>query len=75
MSSAPEASRLAHTAHIALGANLALLDNAGHSALWWAERRVELDAAPPAAGAAPVTAAQRKEHRALVALLKAAIEL
>jgi len=53
------------------GANLALVTNGGHSALFYAERRVELDAAPPAAGAKPPTAAQVAEHKALVALLKA----
>jgi ankyrin repeat protein len=53
------------------GADLALLSNAGHSALAYAERRVARDAALPAAGAAPPTAAQVAEHAALVALLKA----
>ena len=53
------------------GADLALLDNAGDSALTWAERRVVADAAPPAAGAEPPSAAQVMEHTALVALLKA----
>jgi hypothetical protein len=53
------------------GADLALLNIVGWSALRWAERCVALDAAPPAAGAAPPTAAQRREHKALVALLKA----
>jgi ankyrin repeat protein len=51
-------------------ADLALLSNGGHSALFYAERRKAADAAPPAAGAAPPTAAQVAEHKALVALLK-----
>ena len=42
-------------------------DADGDSALWWAEQRVAHDAAPPAAGAKPVTAAQRK---LIVAMLK-----
>jgi hypothetical protein len=53
------------------GADLALLTNAGWSALRCAEHRVAADAAPPAAGAAPPTAAEVAEHKALVALLKA----
>ena len=53
------------------GADVALLTNAGTSALIWAERCVAADAAPPAAGATPPTAAQRREHKSLVALLKA----
>ena len=53
------------------GADLALLTNAGWSALRFAERRVAVDAAQPAAGAAPPTSAQIVEHKALVALLKA----
>ena len=73
---------MAATILIAAGANLALLNNAGHSALFYAERRVWIDArsplaapaAPPAAGAAAppavVTSAQRAEHKALVAMLK-----
>ncbi len=52
-------------------ADLALLSNAGWSALRCAEQCVALDAAPPAEGAAPPTAAQSCEHKALVALLKA----
>ena len=74
---------MAATLLIGLGANLALLDNAGLPALFWAEWRVQRDAlapaappaAPPAAGAAPprdvITVAQRAEHNALVAVLKA----
>ena len=61
----------AATLLIDAGADLALLDNTGHSALIWAERRVVRNAAPPAAGTKPPTAAQRREHKALVALLKA----
>ena len=53
------------------GADLALLNNAGNSALIWAERRVAGDVAPPMAGTMPPTAAQRREHKALVKLLKA----
>ena len=74
---------MAATLLIGHGADLALLDNAGHSALFLAEWLVQEDAqaptappaAPPAAGAAPppavVTEAERAEHRAIVALLKA----
>ena len=73
---------MAATLLIGHGANSALLNNAGRSALFWAKRRVQHDAlaplvapaAPPAAGAAPppavVTEAQREEHKAVVALLK-----
>jgi hypothetical protein len=68
-----EAGRLtAATPLLDAGADLALLDNIrGWSALQWAEHRVTLDAAPPAAGTEPPSAAQRREHRALVELLKA----
>ena len=61
---------MAATALIGLGADLALLDNAGHSALWWAERRVARDAVPPAAGAEPLNVAQREQHKGIVAMLK-----
>ena len=73
---------MAATILIGAGADLALLENAGRSALFYAERRVQNDAlaplaapaAPPAAGAAAlpavVTRAQRAEHKALVAMLK-----
>ena len=72
---------MAVTLLIGHGANLALINNAGRSALFWAEWRVQQDAlapaaplaAPPAAGAAPppsvVTEAERAEHRRVVALL------
>jgi hypothetical protein len=53
------------------GADLALRDNAGWSALRNAKLRVAADEAPPEAGAGPPTAAQVAEHKALVALLKA----
>ena len=53
------------------GADLALLTNAGRTALLWAEQRVEHDDEEPVDGAEPPTAAQRAEHKALVALLKA----
>jgi ankyrin repeat protein len=53
------------------GANLALLSNHGWSALRCAEQRVAQDAEPPEEDEEPPTAAQRKEHRNLVALLKA----
>ena len=53
------------------GADLALLNNAGWSALRYAERRVELDDEEPDEGEEPPTAAQVAEHKALVALLKA----
>ena len=53
------------------GADLALLDNVGWSALRFAEQRVELDGGEPEEGKVPPTAAQRREHKALVALLKA----
>ena len=61
---------IAATILIALGADLALLNNAGRSALRFAESRVAQDAVPPAAGAAPLTAAQREEHKKVVTLLK-----
>jgi hypothetical protein len=57
-----------------LEAGVALLDNAGESALRHAENRVELDDDDddePEEGYEPPTAAQRREHKALVALLKA----
>jgi len=60
---------MAATLQIAFGTDLALLKN-GRSALRLAELRVAQDAAPPAAGSAPPTPAQRKEHKALVAMLK-----
>jgi ankyrin repeat protein len=53
------------------GADLALLTITGHSALFYAERRVELDGEEPEEGAEPPTAAQVAEHKALVALLEA----
>ena len=77
---------MAATLLIGHGADLALLNNAGRSALFFAERRVQRDAlapaappaAPPAAGAAPpravVTVAKRAEHKVIVALLKARVE-
>ena len=70
---------MAATILIGAGADLALVDNAGRSALVWAEWRVQQDALapaapPPAAGAAPlpaiVTEAQRAENRRIVALLE-----
>ena len=73
---------MAATLLIGHGANLALINNAGRSALFFAERRVQRDAlapaaplaAPPAAGAAPppsvATEAQREEPKAVGALLK-----
>ena len=73
---------MAATLLIGHGANLALINNAGRSALFFAERPVKRDvlapaaplAAPPAAGAAPppsvATEAQREEPKAVVALLK-----
>ena len=62
---------MAATILIGAGADLALLNNAGESALRLAEELVARDAAPHAAGVAPPTAAQREEHKAIVALLKA----
>jgi len=59
---------MATTILIAAGANLALLDNAGHSALFWAEFSVQQDMA---AGGASVTPAERKKHKGIVALIKA----
>jgi hypothetical protein len=61
---------MAAAALIGLGADLALLSNAGASALRCAEGCVARDAAPPAAGAAPASAALLKEHEQVVALLK-----
>ena len=62
---------MAATILIGAGADLALLDNAGRSALRHAETRVAQDAVPPAAGVAPPTAAQCSEHRSLIAVLAA----
>ena len=59
---------MAVTILIGADANLALLDNAGHSALFWAEWRVRQDTA---AGAASVAPALRKKHKGIVALIKA----
>ena len=53
------------------GADTALLDNGGWSALRWAEDRVVFDDEEPEEGEEPPTAAQAAEHKALVALLKA----
>ncbi len=53
------------------GADPALLDNAGWSALRYAALRVELDDEEPEEGEEAPTAAQVEEHKALVALLKA----
>jgi len=53
------------------GADMTLVDGIGQTALDMAEWHVEHDAAPPAAGAEPPSAAQLQEHRDLVALLKA----
>ena len=52
------------------GADLALLNNAGWSALHYAEDRVERDDEEPEEGEDAPTAAQRREHKALVKLLK-----
>jgi len=49
------------------------LDKAGRSALHLAERRVARDAAPPTAGTAQLTAAERAEHALAVELLRAHI--
>ena len=62
---------MAATLLIAHGADVNLLNHAGVSALRLAERLVARDAAPSAAGAAAPTAAQKKEHKQVVALLKA----
>jgi ankyrin repeat protein len=61
---------MAATILIGHGADLALLNNAGRSALRLAEEVVARDAAPRPAGAAPPTVAQRKQHKAIVAMLK-----
>jgi ankyrin repeat protein len=53
------------------GADPALLNNGGWSALRLAERRVEIDGEEPEEGEEAPTAAQVEEHKALVALLKA----
>ena len=53
------------------GADLALLNNAGNSALQWAERRVRLDRVEPEEGEEAPTTAQVAEHKALVVVLKA----
>jgi ankyrin repeat protein len=61
---------MAATILIAAGADLALVNNAGRSALFYAEQRVQQDAlAPPGAADPPPVKAQR-EHKALVALLR-----
>ena len=52
------------------GADINRLDNAGHSALFWAKWRVEKDAEAPPAGAQPPSAADRAEHAQLVAFLE-----
>jgi ankyrin repeat protein len=52
------------------GADLALLNSGGWSALRYAKDRVERDNEESEEGAEPPTAAQRREHKALVALLK-----
>ena len=65
-----EGQLMAATILIGAGANLALLNNAGRSALVIAERLVRRDAAPPAAGAEPVAPALREKHKAIVAMLK-----
>jgi hypothetical protein len=56
---------MAATTLIGAGANLALLNNAGNSALRIAERLLLR-----AAGAEPVAPALRNEHKTIVALLK-----
>ena len=61
---------MAATLLIGHGADLGLLNNAGRSALRFAERLVRRDAAPPAAGAEPVAPALREKHKAIVSLLK-----
>ena len=50
---------------------MALLGNNGWSALRFAEQRVQLDDEEPEEGEKAPTAAQRREHKALVKLLKA----
>jgi ankyrin repeat protein len=71
MDACSEGRLMAPTLLLDRGADLALLDNAGRSALRWAELCVAHDAEPPAVGTEPPTAAQLREHRDLVALLKA----
>ena len=61
---------MAATILIGAGADVNLLSNAGWPALRFAERRVALDAQPPAAGTAAPTAAQRLEHRRLLTVLR-----
>jgi hypothetical protein len=67
---------MAATILIGLGADLALLNNAGESALRLAEMRMEQDDEEldedeeDDEDALPPTAAQREEHKALVKLLK-----
>ena len=61
---------MAATILIGHGADLALLNNAGESALRLAEELVASDEEEPGEDEAPPTAAQRKEHKALVALLE-----
>ena len=52
------------------GADLTLRDHAGWSALDYAEDRVERDDEEPDEDEEAPTAAQRREHKALVRLLK-----
>ena len=67
---------MAATLLIGHGANLALLNNAGESALHLAEMRVEQDDEEPDEddeddeGEAQLRAARHEEHRGIVALLK-----
>ena len=62
---------MAATLLIGHGADLALLNNTGRSALFWAESRLRQDAAPPAAGAEAVSPELREEHKSIVNRLKA----
>ena len=71
MSACDKGHLMAATLLIGHAADLALLDNAGHSALFWAENRLRQDAAPPAAGDEAVSPALREEHKSIVNLLKA----
>jgi ankyrin repeat protein len=71
MDACKEGNLMTATILIGAGADLALLDNNGKSALRFAVQLVRRDAAPPAAGVEPVAPASREEHKALVAVLKA----
>ena len=52
------------------GADINRLDDDGRSALYWAKRQVKEDDEDPDEGEQPPSAAERAEHKKLVAFLK-----